>query len=84
MVIQKQIKGWRPGISGKRFLSPLRCDRNDQALVGMDGGRNMINRGWNPRVKEPKGNPTPKWVELKYGNQWLKAMCNRARGNIPG
>ena len=44
----------------------------------------MINRGWNPRAHQPKGLATPKWVELKYGNKWLKAIFISSRGNVPG
>ena len=33
--------------------------------------------GWNLRIQEPKGLPTPKRVEQEYNHQWLKALFKR-------
>ena len=62
----------------------IHCSFQKSSANCTTGGRHVINRGWNPRAHQPKGLATPKWVELKYGNKWLKAIFISSRGNVPG
>ncbi|MGV8830283.1 MAG: hypothetical protein ACWA6U_18400 [Breznakibacter sp.] len=58
------------------------CSFQNSSANCTTGGRNVINRGWNPRIKEPYGKSTPKRVELEYSHQWLEAMVKATWLNV--